>query len=56
MVKKLINIRLDADLWRQVKIKAVTNGIPLQQALAEALDIWLKSDNLEIGKINLEGK
>ena len=42
MTRKLINIRLDVDLWRKTKIQAATEGKTLQdyveQVLAESLN------------------
>ena len=35
--RKLINIRLDQDLWHKVKVKAAEKGITLMQYVEEVL-------------------
>ena len=39
MPKKLINIRLDEDLWKQAKLEAVRQGKTLQEYVTERLAI-----------------
>ena len=46
MVKKMINIRLDDDLWKQAKVDAARQGLTLQEWLT--LSIILRLDNSRI--------
>ena len=46
MAKKMINIRLDGDLWKQAKLDAVRQGLTLQDWLT--LSIILRLDNSRV--------
>ena len=37
MTKKMINIRLDEDLWRQARLEALRQGKTMQEWLADAI-------------------
>ena len=51
MAKKLINIRLDAELWRQARAESVKQGETMQDWLTEAIIQKLKSDGVEPVKV-----
>ena len=36
------SLKLDEDVWKQVKIRCIENGISLNQAVTQALRLWLK--------------
>jgi len=36
--KKMVNIRLDSELWRKIKLQAVAEGKTLQAYVAEVLE------------------
>ena len=44
MAKKIINIRLDADLWKQAKLDAVRQDMALQDWLSLAIIRLLDDD------------
>jgi len=46
--KKIINIRLDADLWKQAKLDAVRQGFTLQEWLTLAIILRLDNSRIEI--------
>jgi hypothetical protein len=48
MHRKLINIRLDSDLWLQARSVAVKQGKTMQNWLTEAIVQKLKSDGVEV--------
>ena len=48
MYRKLINIRLDSDLWLQARSVAVKQGKTMQDWLTEAIIQKLKSDGVEV--------
>jgi len=48
MHKKLINIRLDSDLWLQARSVAVKQGKTMQDWLTEAIIHELKSEGVEV--------
>jgi predicted HicB family RNase H-like nuclease len=37
MVKKIVNVRLEADLWKEARIQAIREDKELQDWLAEAI-------------------
>lgn len=41
-MKKTVVIELDTDLWRDAKIEAARQGIPVKVLVANALDAFLK--------------
>lgn len=43
MMKKIINIRLDSELWKQAKIQAIKEGKTLQEWITEAIKEKLDS-------------
>ncbi len=49
MAKKIINIRLDDDLWKQAKLDAVRQDVSLQDWLALAI-IRLLDDNRRLSR------
>jgi hypothetical protein len=48
MHRKLINIRLDSDLWLQARSVAIKQGKTMQDWLTEAIIQKLKSDGVEV--------
>jgi len=48
MTKKIINIRLDADLWKQAKMDAVRQGFTLQEWLTLAIILQLDNSRIEM--------
>lgn len=48
MAKKIINIRLDDDLWKQAKIDAARQGLTLQEWLTLAIILRLDNSRIEI--------
>lgn len=42
-MKKIINIRLDSELWKQAKIQAIKEGKTLQEWITEAIKEKLDS-------------
>lgn len=48
MAKKIINIRLDEDLWRQAKTDAARQGLTLQEWHTLAIILRLDNSRIEI--------
>jgi len=41
---KMINVRIDPDLWKQLRMKALALGKTARAALEEAISLWLKKN------------
>jgi len=41
MLRKQVTIRLDSELWRQVRVKALEEGMSAQAAVEDGLRWWL---------------
>ena len=48
MNRKLINIRLDSDLWLQARSVAIKHGKTMQDWLTRAIIHELKSDGVDV--------
>ena len=48
MVKKVINIKLDDELWQQARVEALKHNETMQDWLTEAIILKLKSDGVEV--------
>jgi predicted HicB family RNase H-like nuclease len=41
--RKVSSIRIDAELWRQVKVEAAASGMKISEVVEEAIREWLKT-------------
>jgi len=48
MAKKMVNIRLDEDLWKQAKMDAARQGFTLQEWLTLAIILQLDNSRAEM--------
>lgn len=42
MAKTVTSLKIDADIWKKIKIQAITDERQLSEILDEALKNWLK--------------